>query len=339
VVCQQVVPVEAGTADGRSVIETSMRAMPVVLMEPARQLDSAGLGVVIRATVSPFPQSGLNEAFCFAVGTGGVGTGETQANAELVAEATEVAGAIAGTIVAEHTGDGDAEAGIVIDGRLQESGGRRSFLVRKDLREGNAGVVVDGDMHVLPAGAMDAAATVAGDATTYGLETSDLFDVEVKQIAGGSMLVAQDGSGRFQIANATEVESAQDAADGGTTQPGGQSDAQSGPALAAQSLDQVHALGRATTRRTQRTGRPILQAGTSLLLITPNPLASGFGGDLELGCSRVQGHRLRKNFIRQLLSQNRSESGILVDVHSMSPKCWIASTQSASPVFIEWTTC
>jgi hypothetical protein len=63
VVCQQVVQVETGTADGRSVIQTSMRAMPIVLMEPARQFDSALLGVVVSATVGPFAQSGLDEAF------------------------------------------------------------------------------------------------------------------------------------------------------------------------------------------------------------------------------------------------------------------------------------
>ena len=53
-VCQQVVPVETGTGDRWSVIQTSMRTVPVVLMEPARQLDGTGLGVVVRATVSPF---------------------------------------------------------------------------------------------------------------------------------------------------------------------------------------------------------------------------------------------------------------------------------------------
>ena len=128
-----------------------------------------------------------------------------------------MAGAIAGTVIGEHAGDGDAEAGIVIDGSLQEGGSRGSFLVGQDLREGDAGVVVDSDMNVLPAGAMDAAAAVAGDATTDGLETSDLLDIEVEQIAGSGMFVAHDGRSRFQIANAAEVESAQDAADGGTT--------------------------------------------------------------------------------------------------------------------------
>jgi len=271
VVCQQVVPVETGTADGRSVIQTSMRAMPVVLMEPARELESAGLRVVVRAAVGPFPESGLDEAFGFAVGAWSVRTSEALANTELLAELAKMAGAIAGTVIGEHAGDGDAESSIVVNGSLQEGGSRGSFLVGQDLREGNAGVVVDSDMHVLPAGAMDAAASVAGDATTDGLETSDLLDIEVEQIARSGMFIAHDGHSRFQISNATEVKSAQDAADGGTTSSDRERDAESGPALAAQPLDQVDLLGRAAKRRAQRTGRPILQTRTPLLLKTADP--------------------------------------------------------------------
>lgn len=88
-VCQQVVPVETGTADGRSVIQTSMRAMPVVLMEPAWQLESAGLGVGVRTAVGPFPESGLDEAFGFPVGAWRVRTSEALANTELLAELGE----------------------------------------------------------------------------------------------------------------------------------------------------------------------------------------------------------------------------------------------------------
>ncbi len=55
VVCQQVVPVETGTTDGWSVVQTSMRAVPVVLMEPDGELGGAHLGVVVGAAIGPFP--------------------------------------------------------------------------------------------------------------------------------------------------------------------------------------------------------------------------------------------------------------------------------------------
>ena len=74
-VCQQVVPVETGTADRWCVVQTSMRTVPVVLMEPGRKLGGTGLGVIVSATVSPFAQRGLDKAFGFAVGRQRAGMG------------------------------------------------------------------------------------------------------------------------------------------------------------------------------------------------------------------------------------------------------------------------
>jgi len=43
VMYQHVVPIEAGTRDGWSTAEASMRAVPVVVMEPAREVRRAFL--------------------------------------------------------------------------------------------------------------------------------------------------------------------------------------------------------------------------------------------------------------------------------------------------------
>ena len=51
---QQVVPIETGTGDGWSAFETSMRAVPVVVVEPARQVLDALIGVFIGTGISPF---------------------------------------------------------------------------------------------------------------------------------------------------------------------------------------------------------------------------------------------------------------------------------------------
>jgi hypothetical protein len=196
--CQQVVPVEAETADGRSVVKTSMLPVPIVLMEPAGQLLSSGVRVIVGPGVGPLAQSGLDEAFGFAVGARGVGTGETLGDAEAAAAAVKACGAIAGAVVGEHAGDDDAQAREVADGGLDKSRGGGGFLMGEDLREGNAGVIVDGDVHVFPTGAMNAAAPMAGDAAADGVEASDFFDVEMGQIAGRGVLVAHDGKLRVQ---------------------------------------------------------------------------------------------------------------------------------------------
>ncbi len=83
VVSQQVVPVQTGTSDRWSLVETSMRAVPVVVMQPAGYLVSGLLGVLVSASIGPFAQSGLDEAFGLAMGARGVGTSEALANVEL----------------------------------------------------------------------------------------------------------------------------------------------------------------------------------------------------------------------------------------------------------------
>jgi hypothetical protein len=64
------------------------------------------------ANVSPLAQSGLDEAFGFAVGAGSVGTGEAMADAEFVTGGAKAVGAVAMAIVGEQASNGDAVLGI-----------------------------------------------------------------------------------------------------------------------------------------------------------------------------------------------------------------------------------
>src|SRR6266566_9734645 len=82
VVAQEVVPIQTSPADGRSVIETSMRPVPVVLVQPGGKLGGAKPRVVIGASISPLPQRGLDKAFRLAVGARGVGAGEALGDAQ-----------------------------------------------------------------------------------------------------------------------------------------------------------------------------------------------------------------------------------------------------------------
>lgn len=50
------VSVEAGTRDGWSAAEISMKAVPIVVMEPARKMGGAFFRGVIGATVGPLRQ-------------------------------------------------------------------------------------------------------------------------------------------------------------------------------------------------------------------------------------------------------------------------------------------
>ena len=97
-VAQEVVPVEAGAAHRWSLVQTSMRAVPVVLVDPGGQFGGTDLGVVVGTSIGPFAEGGLDEAFCFVIGARGVRASETVGDAELVTEAAKDAGAITGPL-------------------------------------------------------------------------------------------------------------------------------------------------------------------------------------------------------------------------------------------------
>ena len=88
-------------------------------------------------------------------------------------------------------------------------------LVGMDLGEADAGVVVDADMHEIPAGPGRALAAVPGDAGAGLLETRQFLDVQVQQLAGALPLVAVDRRGRFEGIKPVKPCPAQDSADGG----------------------------------------------------------------------------------------------------------------------------
>jgi hypothetical protein len=59
-------------------------------------------------------------------------------------------------------------------------------LVGQDGREGDAGVIVDGDVQVLPTGTAGLFAAISGDAVAGLADTRQALDVEVDQITGGA---------------------------------------------------------------------------------------------------------------------------------------------------------
>ena len=65
---QEVVNIEAGPGDGRFLVEASMRAMPVVAVDPGSELSEAFGGVLVEPDVGPFADGGLDKAFGFAIG-------------------------------------------------------------------------------------------------------------------------------------------------------------------------------------------------------------------------------------------------------------------------------
>src|SRR5579862_2338855 len=146
-----------------------MRPVPVVAVQPSRQLSGSAIGMGVGLSVSPFAQCALDEAFGLAVGLWGVGPGSDVLEAEFAAGVAEVEGFVAGAVVGHDAGDVDAQASVVGHCGVEEGDGAFLFLVGHDLGEGDARGVVDADMDELPAEALAAttpvalAAAIAGD--------------------------------------------------------------------------------------------------------------------------------------------------------------------------------
>src|SRR5579864_5698106 len=105
---QEVVPFKARTTDRWSMVEATMRAVPVVVVQPGKKLVMALLGVLIEIGIDPFAKSSLDKSFGFTVGARGVGTGEVMAQAHLNHSRVKSVGAIAMTVIGKQATNGDA---------------------------------------------------------------------------------------------------------------------------------------------------------------------------------------------------------------------------------------
>jgi hypothetical protein len=91
---------------------------------------------------------------------------------------------------------------------VEEGDGAARGLVGEELGKSEAGVIVDGDMKELPAGALGlAVARMAGDAMAWADDAGELLDVEVDEFTGLCALVAADRQRRFQRGQASGVAS------------------------------------------------------------------------------------------------------------------------------------
>ncbi len=195
-----------------------MRAVEVVMLQPGREMPITFLGVEVMANVGPLAQGSLDKAFGLAVGARSVRAGEAVLDAELEAGGAELSGAIAGAVVREQAADGDAVLGEEGDGGAQEGDRGFTLLVGQHAGEGEAGVIVDGDVQSLPAGELRAAAATAVAPNGDLLIAGHALDIEMEQVAGSGMLVAHDGRSGMEMTPAVEMSPLKNTADGRRTE-------------------------------------------------------------------------------------------------------------------------
>ena len=191
----------------------------------------------------------------------------------------------------EQAADGDAVLGVEGDGGAQEGDGGLGLLVGQHAGEGEAGVIVDGDVQSLPAGELRAAAPPPVAPNGDLLIAGHALDVEMEQIAGSGMLVAYDGRSGMQMTPAVQLSALQDAADGGGAEMGGLRDVTGGAQLATQADDLSDQLRRSSAGAMEGTRGTIPQAGQPQAAIAVGPLSGGLSAIIIL-LAKVS--RLRK---------------------------------------------
>jgi len=189
-----------------------MGPVEVIVMQPVFQLLFSFGGVLVRASIGPLAQCGLDEAFRLAVGARRVGPGKPLFEMELGHQFAIEPVSVAGAVITVDAADGDAEATKVGAGHQEEAYGRAVALIGQDRSKTDAGVVVNGDVQILPARATSLTFALTRDPMPRAENASQTLDVEVNQVARALMLIAHHWGRRIERAQAIHPGAAQQAA-------------------------------------------------------------------------------------------------------------------------------
>jgi len=255
-----------------------MRAVEVVVVEVEREESGAVVTGVVGAGVSPLAGEGLDEALGLAIGLGAVGTCEEVADAQLEAGSGEELGTISRAAIGEDALDEDAVGLIEGDGLMEGGEDAGSFFIWKETGKSEAAVVVDGDVEGLNTGAGIAMGTVAGGTDAGLVKAAKLFNIKMKELAGGIAFVTPDRRlRRIEGGQAIEAMTSEDAGKGSFGDGKNHEDLRVRTALTAEREDLVFELWRGLAWLTPRDGgavfQPLRRAGEEG---TFEPFADGF---------------------------------------------------------------
>ena len=290
--------------------------MEVIVMKVVGKEGSSMGARVIGTSIGPLAGDGLDEAFGLAICLRAIGFGEEVSEAEFMARGSEDFGAISGAAIGEELLDGDAVSGVEAEGQVQSVEDALGAFVREKTSEGEAGVIIDGDVETFHAGAWVAEGAITGGAHAWAMEAAELLDVEVEEFAGrGAFVTPRWCFGRIKRGESIEVMTAQDAGESGLRDRENHHDLGVGASLAAQSEDPGFELRGGLARLMMRHRRTIDQAsGKAALFGASQPAADGLFADTESNGSGAQGEAKLRVLQSHLGPGERSKSGISVHV-------------------------
>ena len=111
--------------------------------------------------------------------------------------------------------DLDAVSLVKGDGLMERGQDAESFFIGKKTGKSEAGVIIDGDVEGLGAGAWVAVGAIAGGADAGLEKPAKLLNIKMKQLAGSSAFVTDDwGLGRIESGEAVEAMALEDTGKG-----------------------------------------------------------------------------------------------------------------------------
>jgi hypothetical protein len=231
---QEVIHGERETRGRREEVEGVVRAMPVVIVKEEGEAVGAVSRRGIRVSVGPFAERGLNEALGLAVGFWRIRSSEAMFETEGGDGQAHGARAVARAIVWIDALRKDAVAAEEGEWGMKESNGALGALVWEELCEREARMVIDGDVEILPTGALGLTVRKsAGDARARADDAGELLDIKMDEFPRGRAFVATDGQRRFQCGEPSGV-AAEEPRDGSLGKLGGACDLEAWEFAAAQ---------------------------------------------------------------------------------------------------------
>jgi len=292
-----------------------MGSVLIVVANPSWQVGCALDVVAVGASVGPFAQQRLDEALGLSIGARGVRASAVVPNPAAHAGVSESMRAVARAVVGKQRLDLDALRGEPSAGVAHEACAAAAGLVWQDLSVGEAGEVINRDVHELPSGLLSAAGcSHAGDAMPRLAEAAELLDIQVQQLASVAPLVAAGRDRWLEACHRTQTAARQDRTDCRPRDAEVRADNSCGLAKGAQVDHDISPFWRQRVGPVMGLGGPITQALATTIGVAPKPLVRRAPADPGRA-GRLSGRPALLDASNEEISTGWRGAGILMDVH------------------------
>src|SRR5205823_11838252 len=157
-----------------------MWTVPVIAMQPLRQIGTSFTRMSIGTPVGPFAQGSLDEALGFSVGARRVDMPQAPTSTHRIKwQRAKHLG-----VVGHDAANPYAQVAVVARGMVEERRCAGFALIGEHLSKTHSRMIINRHKRCFPARASDMIARIAGDTVAGTLNTRQLLAIDVQQLAG-----------------------------------------------------------------------------------------------------------------------------------------------------------